>query len=867
MSRAGFLAWACLLLPLSVTAAPLTHYLPEEVRYAEDVPQPAATLGHEVGDWHVRHDALLAYLRTLAAHSDRISMEVQGKTHEGRPLALLTITSPRNHARLEQIREAHLAVSRGELPAEDSLPVVIWLGYSIHGDEASGSNAAPLTAYHLAAARGEAIDRLLENAIILIDPSLNPDGMGRFASWANSHRGTRPVTDPNTREHRQAWPGGRTNHYWFDLNRDWLLVQHPESRARVATYRRWQPHLSGDYHEMGSGSTYFFQPGVPTRTHPLTPERNQELTRSIAEFHAATLDADGTPYYTEETFDDFYYGKGSTYPDINGSVGVLFEQSSVRGHAMRKASGVVHFADAIRNQFRTSLSMLDAGLELRKELIDYRYKFHRDVASLAKADNVRGWLLAFPGDPARRHHMLELLQTHDIRSHELARETTIDGVRFRVGEAWVVPVDQPQYLLARALFEVRKDFADSTFYDVSAWTLQMAMGAQFVELDRKSRPETLLGDVIERSTLPNGTLHTGSDDVAWVVPWNGYYAPRALVRLLEADVAVVVASRTMTVDTPDGVRAFDRGSLLVRRGEQSISTDDLQELLSTIATEDGLDVFGVRSGLTPAGVDLGSPTLFPVRLPRPLLVTGRGVSANDAGEIWHLLDFRFGIELPMIDGRDLSDAGLREYSHVIIADGSPEGWGDEPHAALRRFVSDGGTVIAGNNAAGWISKQLFKADEAIETEEAEDKTSDVPRPARVSYSDYDRRRAIEQIGGSIFEIDVDTTHPLGFGYDDSRVAVFKSGARQPFAASDNPYENVAFYSANPLLSGYASEKNQERFAESIAIRVEHRGRGRTILFADNVTFRGYWFGANRLFLNALFFGESIRKTRWNEAER
>src|SRR5690606_14698027 len=289
----------------------------------------------DLGEWHITHDKLVTYMYAIAKASDRISIENRGYTYEGRPLILLTITSTQNHLNLENIRQKHLTLSNPNSGSIDitNMPVVINQGFSIHGNEPSGSNAALALVYYLAAAQGAKIENILEKAVILLDPSFNPDGLQRFASWVNMHKSENINPDPNNREYSESWPGARTNHYWFDMNRDWLPVQHPDSRVRIETYHKWYPNILTDHHEMGTNSTFFFQPGIPSRTHPLTPDKNQILTGEIAEFHAAALDQIGSFYYAEEDFDDFYYGKGSTFPDINGGIGILFEQASSRGHA------------------------------------------------------------------------------------------------------------------------------------------------------------------------------------------------------------------------------------------------------------------------------------------------------------------------------------------------------------------------------------------------------------------------------------------------------------------------------------------------------------------------------------------------------
>ena len=360
-------------------AQDLKYYLPDSVSYNADIPKPKDVIYHEVGEWHVTHDRLVNYMKAIAtAAPDRVKLEMMGLSYESRPQVLLIITSKKNHANLEQIRQQHLQLSDPSKSASvniDNMPIVVYIGHSIHGNEASGANASLLSAYYLAAAQGKQIDDMLDNTVILFDPSFNPDGLQRFSTWANQHKSKNLVSDPNSREFNEVWPGGRFNHYWFDLNRDWLPAVHVESQNRLGWFHKWKPNILTDHHEQGSNATFFFQPGVPSRVNPLTPVKNQELTAKLGTFHAKYLDHIGSLYFTKENYDDFYYGKGSTYPDINGAIGILFEQASSRGHLQQTANGLLSFPATIKNQFVTALSTLEGANALRKEFLSFQRDF------------------------------------------------------------------------------------------------------------------------------------------------------------------------------------------------------------------------------------------------------------------------------------------------------------------------------------------------------------------------------------------------------------------------------------------------------------------------------------------------------------
>lgn len=863
--------------------------------YDPAVPSPADYLGWEVGEWHVDPGRLTGYLRELAETSPRARFEVQGYTHEGRPQPLLILSSPANLERLEEIRQRHVGLSEPpfasarEAISEDQ-PVVVWLGYSIHGNEASGSNAALLVAYHLAAAMDS---ELLADTVLLLDPSLNPDGLARFALWANMHRGEVLVADRNHREHNEGWPSGRTNHYWFDLNRDWLPAQHPESRHRLATIRAWRPNLLADFHEMGSDSTYFFQPGVPSRQNPLTPAANLDLTRRIARYHADAFDAAGRLYYSEETFDDFYYGKGSTYPDIQGAVGILFEQASARGHLADTVNGELSFGEAIGGHVLTSFSTLRAARDLRDDLLAYQSSFYRDAATAAAAAPAAAWLVGDAGDPARAWHFLDLLAAHGIEARELTAEVSQDGQTFRPGHAWAIPLEQRQYRLVEALFERRVEFTDETFYDVSAWTLPLAFDLPHARLPRQRNTPRLLGERVggevaesfADSALPAGRAPASAERApyGWAFEWDGYYAPRALHRLLVAGASARLATRPFEAVTDAGRRQFERGTVVLPRGLQSLPTQELVALLREAARADGVDVWAVTSGLTGSGVDLGSPSLEPLELPRPLLVVGRGVSPYEAGEVWHLLDRRFGIPLPLVATDDLGDVSLHDYTHLLLVDGQWQGLEKETVEAIRRWLRDGGVVVATQGAAYWAEAALMRSRPAADADEAADTAGSSGRqgrepappgppsqaseseepaaaPERVAYADFERRLAVDFISGSIFETELDLTHPLAFGFDDARLPLFRSGS-QPLALSDNPYENVAVFTESPLLAGYASPDNVEKIAGSAALLASRVGAGTLVRIADDPAFRAFWFGTDRLLLNALFFGPTVKWTQ------
>ena len=850
-----------LLAPLPTTvvqAQELDWYLPSTVQYDQETPRPSEVLGWEVGSWHVRHDQLVQWYRTIADASPRFTLMEYGRTHEQRPLLLAAVSSPANLARLEEIREAHLRRVVDDEQSEG--PTVIWMGYGVHGNESSASNASLLFAYHLAAARGEEIEAFLEKTVVLIDPCVNPDGLSRFAQWANMHRGKNLVGDPAHRERSEAWPGGRTNHYWFDLNRDWLLQTHPESRGRLEQFHRWMPCVLTDFHEMGGDSTYFFQPGIPSRRNPLTPEENVVLTGRIAEYHAKALDGIGSLYYTEESFDDFYYGKGSTYPDLQGCIGILFEQASSRGHLRENSYGGISFPFTVRNQFTTSLSTLDAVNGMRDDLEDYQRRFFRQSLEEAADHPVKGYVFGDPQDGGRTFRLADLLRRHGIQVKHLAADLAAndDEPGFDAKTSLFVPIRQPQFRLIRALFEHRTSWPNNTFYDVSSWAFPESFNLKSRGLTKLDEI-TLDGDWGETRS-PVGTLLPCPSPVAWVFDWSEYEAPRILQKLLAAGVRARVATKPFHCPVKDGEHSFAPGAIVVPTGIQEMDSGDLLSILAE-ATEAGIDVFGATSGLTPQGVDLGSNNLRAVEPVQPLLLVGSGVSAGEAGEVWHYLDQRLDMPVSLVEGERFRRLQLERYTHILLVAGASAALEDESRERLEEWVRAGGTLIATKDSAVWAARTLLSKSDTEDEQAKKDESAEEPDDSNavLAYGDYSDLRAEQRIAGTIFRTQLDQTHPLCFGYANATLPVFRN-FEQVLPEGSDPFANPVRYLAEPLVSGFASKENVERIAGTPAVRAERMGRGVVIAMVDNPHFRGVWYGTNKLYANALFFGPSIQRT-------
>ncbi|HFB99786.1 MAG TPA: zinc carboxypeptidase, partial [Phaeodactylibacter sp.] len=652
---------------------PIDYFLPP-CEYNPNIPTPESVLGFQVGEWHTSHDQLIMYYRELAKSSPRIVLKEYARTYENRPLYHLFITSEKNQARLEGIRKEHLKLSQPDQSAAvdiSKMPTIVYQGFTIHGNEPSGANAALLVAYHLAAGQCEEVQDILDHVVILFDPVFNPDGFHRFSTWANSHKSKNMSADSNDREYNEPFPRGRTNHYWFDLNRDWLLLQHPESRGRVARFQEWKPNILTDHHEMGTNETFFFMPGVQTRIHPLTPKKNQELTAKIGTFHVKALDQIGSLYYTEEDYDDYYYGKGSTYPDANGSVGILFEQASSRGHLRATSNGLMSFPFTIRNQATTAMSTLRAAVAMREELLDYQREFYQTAIQEARKDSRKGFVFSESKDKSRLTNFVNLLQKHDIQINTLQQDISVNGKRFKKENSFYVPLVQPQYRLIKSVFDPIFKFDDSLFYDVSAFTLPMAYNIDYQAVTNKSNISKIRHKAISPLAKPEGKVVGGRSEYAYLFEWDDYYTPNAVYELLDKNLIVKVATKPLTMPTAEGKKQFNYGAIQIPVGNnQRKNANEIFSIIQHIAKKNGLTIYGVNTGFSPSGIDLGSGDFKHLKKPEVLLLVGEGVRSYDAGEVWHLLDQRYDMPITKMDVSRFRRADLSRYNCIVMVDGN-----------------------------------------------------------------------------------------------------------------------------------------------------------------------------------------------------
>lgn len=822
----------------------LDYYLNDTANYNASIPTPESVIGHQVGEFHVSHDKLSHYVQELSKTSKRVKLveRPSGKTYENRTSWLMIITSESNHSNLEEIRQQHLKLSNSKNEEIDTsnMPIIVYQGFSVHGDEPSGSNASLLLMYHLLASDSDETQELLDNTIILLDPSFNPDGLQRFSQWANMNKNQSLNPDPSDREYNQYWPRGRTNHYWFDLNRDMLPNQLPETNAKVETFTKWLPNILTDHHEMGTNSSFFFQPGVPERKNPLISDLNQALTKEIGTYHEDALNKIGSLYYSEESYDDFFFGKASTYPDANGSIGILFEQGSSRGHIQESTNGILTFPFTIRNQLTAAFSTLKAAKNMRVKLLDYMKDFYdKQIDSASKYESI---IFGKEKDKSTVYHLAEVLNSHKIKFNTISQDVEVNGTKYSKDNSFIVPLNQPKRTLIRAMFDTQTTFSDSLFYDVSAWTFPLAFNVNYDNTNRLDKPGKLgiKSEEVENLKRANGSVDKKSD-YAYLFEPHEYYAQSAVYQLIKSGLRVKTATRTFAING----EKFDFGTYMISVQNQSLNSDEIYNLLVEVSSETGINVKSQSTGITD-GIDLGSNNFEIVKEPKIGLVVGEGVRSYDAGEIWHLLDTRFNIPITKLDVGDLGYIDLSRYTHIILPDYS-EGsqyqstGGNINKNQINDYIKDGGNLIAYRNSVKWVSSNLSEIDFHTNDINADD----------VTFSERQSFFGAQQTGGAIFNSIIDKSHPVNYGIESNSLPLFRN-SNVYMTKSEQSFNNPIVYSPNPLMSGYISEENLSLLKKAAPFKVIRSGKGKILLMTDNTNFRAFWFGTNRILLNMLF---------------
>jgi hypothetical protein len=830
---------AILLICASINVQAQDYFFKDQAPFDSKIPTPEAFLGYPIGEEHTRHDQMVAYFYKLAEVSDRAEIEVYGHSHERRKLVMLRISSPQNLQNLESIKAKHLEFVNPSSNASnyDDVPVFINMGYSVHGNEPSTSESAILLAYTLVASNSAEVQKYLDHAVTFVDPALNPDGRERHTQWANQYKASPLVSDNQDAEHNEMWPRGRTNHYWFDLNRDWLLAVHPESQAKLKWYHEWYPNVVTDFHEMGTNSTYFFEPMKPIGSQdPIMPKENYEdLNNLFAPYFFDALDNIGSFYFTKEAFDGTYPGYGSSYPDLQGALALLFEQASSRGHLQDTDYGTISFPFTIRNQYISGIATIKAAVENKATLRKYQQDFFKSAVTKKTKTGFTAYEFGDAHDQNRNKAFIDFLLQHEIKV-------------YKKGNRFVTPLKQPQHRMVQTMFETYNKYRDSVFYDASAWSV-----ANFYNMQPKGLKSARLGEEITSTDNWGKPVRVVKTEYAYLLDWDDYNAPAALNYMQKKGLKAATAFKPFSAKTNAGSRDFNYGSVMIPVSKQSLSSTEVFQIVQEAQQKFNVPIYATNTGFSTTGIDLGSRNFRKIDAPKVAMLIGDGVYSYEAGEVWHLMDQRVHMPVSKLQLRSFGRMSLDKYNTLVMVSGSYSQLDSIQRKKIKDWVSKGNTIITVARASQWLIRNKMVKENFTKPAESKDKKS----TKRLPYVEASEHIGRERVGGAIFEVDLDVTHPLGFGYRTDKLPIYKNNTVfiQP---SQNAYSTVSKYTNDPHIDGYISDRNLNEFLKpSASLIVSPIGRGRAIMFADNPNFRGAWYGTNKLFLNAIFFGNLI----------
>ncbi|MCB9876052.1 MAG: peptidase M14 [Planctomycetes bacterium] len=881
--------------------------LPAETRYDPAIPTLTQVNGHAPGERISTHADVERYLLALqAAAPERIQVVRYGESWQGRGLYYAVVGRAKNVARRDAIRTAmqRLADPRG-LSDQDAdqllrdLPAVGWLANCVHGDEPSGTDAALCVLYHLLAAQGDpVVDKVLDECLVLIDPLENPDGRDRFVFYTRAARGRFADPTPESAEHSQPWPTGRSNHALFDMNRDWFAMSQPETAARVGAFLDWWPLVYVDLHEMGGSSSYYFPPPSQPVNGEVTATQRQWLER-YGRNNARWFDRYGFDYFTRESYDGFYPGYGDAWPMAHGSVGMTFEMASARGLVYRRSDEqLLLYRDGVRRHFTASMATLETLANGRDEAQRAFLKFRRDGAARGERGPVRSYVFPAVGDRTRLARLADLmvrqgievqvadgpLRSGAVRALGAADDAAGEAREFAAG-AFVVSMAQPASSLATMLlrphFDMEQQFLDEQrrreakrrdleFYDLTAWSLPLLFGVECVETTDapQGRLRRLRAGEASSGAAP---LRSEPPKVAYVVAWGQNGAAALLAELLRLGVRARCIDEPFTLDG----RRYPAGSFIVRVVDQPELPGGLHRRIAELAAAHGVEPYCADSSWVDDGPNFGTGDGHTLKAPKLLMAWDRPVNTYSAGWLRYLLEQRYGLPVSVVRTRDLGRVELDRFTVLLLPEGG--GYGDElgerGTKAVVGFVERGGVLVAFGSAVRWLMDEkvglLASAAESrnggkggegkkggeehgAAEEEAAAQGEDDDEPFDYEQAIRPDDESPPSTPGAILRVTVDTEHWLGFGYDGG-ACVVHDGSNILTPVKLDRGRNVAIYQQQDqlLAAGFAWPDSLRQLPQKAYLVHQPKGRGHVVAFAEDPNVRAFADGLNLLLLNAV----------------
>jgi hypothetical protein len=815
---------------------------------------PDDFLGYKIGSRYTPHWKIVNYFQSIAAAVPaNIKLEQYGQTNEGRPLIVAFISSADNISRLEQIRLNNLRLANltkdRAAPIEDGTPAIVWLSYNVHGNETSSSEAAMLTLWALADPSNTKTKGWLKNTVVVIDPCINPDGRDRYVNWYSSVTGKNYNPSLAAREHREPWPGGRTNHYNFDLNRDWAWQTQVESQQRIKLYDQWMPQVHVDYHEQGVSNEYYFAPAAQPYHEVITPWQ-RDFQVMLGKNHAKYFDANGWLYFTKEVFDLFYPSYGDTYPTYNGAIGMTYEQAGGpaggRG-ALTDEGDTLTLYDRLIHHYTTGLSTIEVTSQNASRVIKEFRKFFNDAVSNGVGEYKTYLVKSNDADRERINSLMELLDKNAIQYEFAAGSSrgTFTGYNYFSGKDEVftaeggdliVQSQQPRSALVKVLFEPKSKLIDSATYDITAWSLPYVYGVKAYAVKNQI---TATGSARSMPVTNNVT-----DAYGYVIRWQGVQSAKALGQFFQKGVKVRFSETPFEING----QKFERGSLIVIKNGNDKYGNNLAAIVNEVCNANNIKANTINTGFVDKGYDFGSDKVHPLKASRVALLTGEGVGSNSAGEIWHFFDQVIDYPLTLVNATDFARINWNDFDVIIMPSGNYRFLLEKSSSdQLKDWVNKGGRLVA---IEGGVS-QLSKLDWSIKAKKTDD--------SAVKKNDYSRLQIFEErerdflassIPGSIYRVELDNTHPLAFGYPNYYYTLKQDDAMYDFIKEGG--WNVGVIKKNNQVAGFVGSVLKERLQDGLIFGVQDIGNGEIVYLADDILFRSFWENGKLMLCNAVF---------------
>lgn len=822
---------------------------------------PTQFLGYALGSRFTPHASLLRYVEHVVAHSGgRMRVQPYGETYENRPLEVVQVGTPENLSRLDDIRRNSLRLAGLESgSASTAGPAVVWLSYNIHGNEAVSSEAVMQVLYDLANPANEQTRQWLQNTVLLLDPCVNPDGHERYVQWYNRVRANVPNASPYAWEHHEQWPGGRFNHYYFDLNRDWAWQTQKESKARLALYSQWLPQVHADFHEMGPDDPYYFSPAAKPYHEDIT-DFQRKFQNTIGDYNRQVFDQNNWLYFTRETYDLFYPSYGDTYPTFNGAIGMTYEQggSGRAGVRYAKSDGdTLTLAQRISHHHAASLATIRAAAERHTDLLTEFQKYFRDARTKPRGP-YKTFVVAGTADPGQLRAFTQYLDRQQIRYGYAPKRLKTRAYSYMSGKEENVQIEakdvvvsmyQPKSTLVKVLFEPRPALEDSLTYDITAWALPYSFGLKAYALKTQLSGESSAAPAKATAPVTNNEQPAPGNSLpyAYLARWNSLQDVRFLSRLLQQKVRVRVASRAFEAEG----QQYQPGTLVITRAGNEAMGPKFDQLVRTQADSMGVQLQRVKSGFSTSGADLGSGYVRNIARPNVAVLAGQGISPTAFGEVWHFFEQQIGYPVTVIEADYLRSVPLNKFDVLILPDGDyADIYPEKNLEALKTWVRGGGRLIALEGASAFLAgkKDFLLKNKAADTTAT--KKGDSYRLLR-PYANAEREQIGERVQGSVYRVQLDNTHPLAFGYGSTYFALVRDTLNYRFLGSGG--WNVGVLKRDNYAAGFAGRLARRKLTDTFVLGAQEMGRGQVVYLADNPLFRGFWQGGKLLFSNALFF--------------